>query len=545
MGSTLANFEGLIRGAIAAKRAMTPAMRQEVYQSSRNALNRLIESNPALTVQTAIEERKSLEEAINQIEAEFNRFAPAEVSRPDYQSPIKTTRSDAIEQGSTPAVSPRSFDSGSTLTTDQSSPGIPESRVASPLTADSPLASSGQPAPTPEIPLPNETPVIKDSDLVRAVEEATSVPDEDPLAELKEILLEDADPVVKDSLGVTNQEPQPVPEPIVSPDETHIAVTSDREITATSQAVKASAPTISASAADSPAVEALAIDPNTPPEPSTHQPEFQEPQVSEPAVQAEVVAAPTPQEVMQANPEPPIQSTPADAIAYEDKDNMPLEFARRRKKQKLLGWVLGVLVVLALIGWLGYYVYLGIVNGTLFGLYNAQPAQNPNAPTNQAVAADYITIVEPGDLSALITANRGQAELVNELNLEMVRIVSVRDENDRTQAANPILLRLKPGVLEQISGKNVTFEIYAKSGSPSPAQFTVKCQFGQLGSCGRKRFRVGLQPEASIFAFDLGEVTDPDLRAYIAISTDTTAVAATTGRGDVIDIVYARLRANN
>ena len=190
-------------------------------------------------------------------------------------------------------------------------------------------------------------------------------------------------------------------------------------------------------------------------------------------------------------------------------------------------------------------MYVGVIDGTLFGLNTSKPAQNPNAPTNQAAAANYINILEPGDLSALITSNRGQAELVNELNLEMVRIVSVRDDVDRSQAANPILLRLKPGVLEQISGKNVTFEIYAKSASPSPAQFTVKCQFGSLGSCGRKRFRVGLQPEASIFAFDLGEVVNPDLKAYIAISTDTTANAATTGRGDVIDIVYARLRANN
>ena len=98
--------------------------------------------------------------------------------------------------------------------------------------------------------------------------------------------------------------------------------------------------------------------------------------------------------------------------------------------------------------------------------------------------------------------------------------------------------------MEQISGKNVTFEIYAKSGSSSPAQFTVRCQFGELGSCGRKRFRVGLQPEASIFAFDIGNVINSNQNAYIAISTDITEEASVTGKGDPIDIVYARLRAN-
>lgn len=188
---------------------------------------------------------------------------------------------------------------------------------------------------------------------------------------------------------------------------------------------------------------------------------------------------------------------------------------------------------------------MGVVSGTLFGLNQSKPAQNPNAPSNQATSAEYVTILQPGDLSAMITAGRGKAEIVTELNLEMIRLSSVRDDQDRSQPAKPILLRLKPGVLEQISGKNVTFEIYGKSASSSPAQFTVKCQFGALGSCGRKRFRVGLQPEASIFAFDLGVVTDLNMKAYIAISTDTTAAAAATGKGDAIDIVYARLRANN
>ena len=229
---------------------------------------------------------------------------------------------------------------------------------------------------------------------------------------------------------------------------------------------------------------------------------------------------------------------------YVEQENLPLEFARRRKIQRFFIWLLVILAILAVMGWLAYYILTGITNGSLFGYNNGQNSQTQNGTSQQAETEDYITILEPADLSSLITANRGQAEIVNELNLEMIRLVSVRDDQDPTQPAEPILLRLRPGVLEQISGKNVTFEIYAKSGTPNPAQFTVKCDFGALGSCGRKRFRVGLQPEASIFAFEMGNVSDPGQNAYIAINTDTTDNASTTGKGDVIDIVYARLRAN-
>ena len=233
-----------------------------------------------------------------------------------------------------------------------------------------------------------------------------------------------------------------------------------------------------------------------------------------------------------------------DPSDYEDRSNMPLEFARRRRKQKLIAFTGLTVIALFVLGWLGYLLYIAVMEGA------APTARNGTSPGQTSSAAgrespgDYINILEAGDLSALVTSNRGEAEIVRELNMDMVRVVSVRDPANLAQAANPILLKLQPGVLEQISGKTVTFEIYAKSGSSSPAQFTVKCQFGGLGDCGRKRFRVGLQPEASIFAFDFNELKDLQQEAFIAISTDTTAGAQSTGRGDVIDIVYARMRAN-
>ncbi len=395
----MANFEGLIRGALAAKDATSPEVRNAVYDSSRNALKRLIESNRGLTVEAAVTEQRALESAIERIENEF---------------------------------------------------------------------ANPQPAPQPAPPKR-----------------------EDPLHELKQILLEDSD-----EFRNAQERQHPVQE--------------------------------------EPRIEA-------PPTAALESSAVQEPVSVEQSAPEETGAEPVMAETRADNP--PDAGVGGEAEVYVEPENLPLEFAKRRKSQKIFAWLLASLVVVALLVWLAYYVFVGIMEGTLFGL-NDKPLQNPNSPTSETQSAGYITILEPGDLSSLVTANRGEAQIVNELNLEMIRLVSVRSAANRSEPADPILIRLKPGVLEAISGKTVTFEIYGKSGISKPAQFTVKCQFGDLGSCGRKRFRVGLQPEASIFAFEIGEVANSNQSAFIAISTDITEVAAITGKGDPIDIAYARLRAN-
>ena len=408
----MANFEGLIRGALAAKDATSPEVRNTVYQSSRNALKRLIETNRSLTVEAAVTEQRALEEAIALIENEYTQPKP------------------------------------------QPKPAQPE----------------------------------------------------DPLHELREILLEDSD-----EFRNAQQKQEALRQAAVAeaePQAPEVPQVAENPIAAEPAEVQSVEPEI---APEAPAADGAVA-----------------PEVSQDGVAADPATADPAAVTVDPFPEP---------------ENLPLEFAKRRKTQKIFAWTIVSLVVIGLLAWLVYYLIMGITDGTLFSSGD-KPLQNPNGLNSESQSAGYITILEPADLSSLVTANRGQAEIVNEISLEMIRLVSVRDDLNRSQPADPILIRLKPGVLEAISGKNVTFEIYAKSGNSKPAQFTVKCQFGDLGSCGRKRFRVGLQPEASIFAFDISSIENSNVSAYIAISTDITEVATITGKGDPIDIVYARLRAN-
>jgi len=416
----LANFEALIRGALAAKGAGSLEDRAIVYQSSRNALKRLIEENRSITVESAVLEQKQLEESILRIEAEFQTPpGPEQIADPEP----------AVEFEEQPLLHAQD---------------VPQ---------EASLTEANYPAEDVEVSQP-DTPV------------------NDPFFEIQQVL------------GVSSENLQ-----------------------------------------DQHSVPETQHEPSEP----TYQPEL--PQSAEPLNEPEV------QEQLNTDfeeypPEPPTE------IYVDEPARIPSGFAKRRKSQRNWFWFIIFLVIIALLGWIGYRTFLGVIDGSLFG-QNDGSGQSIEQKDEQS---SYFSIVEPGDLTALVVSDRGRVEIVNEQGLEMIRILSVRNQADRAEAAKPILLRLKPGVIEQIRGKRVTAEIFARSGKSGPAQFSVECQFGSQIGCGRKRFRVGVQPEASIFAFTMEGTRDINSDAFIAMSTDITDNASITGEGDVLDIVYVRLR---
>jgi len=452
----LANFERLIRGALASQDASSADVRQLVYQSSRNALQKIIDNNRSLTLESVMEQKKRLEESIEAIEAEFNAppSAPSESGSPDPVLEAALNTSDPVNDFATAAVTKTvpHADDGSTVADTESLP------------------------PKSEVPIVSQT---------------------DPLHEIQQIL-ESTSPSKRNN-------------------ESSIA----------------------------------------------EQVDIQPPQAGGPEADKSVKSVETPSPVVENNSEvsrvtsDEIQIDPlidagdpglqqSGQVYHDEQENVPLEFAKRRKTQKRFIWTLVTLIVLALLAWISYVILTSVMSGSLFGQNDPDgPRLNPNALSRQADSENYITILEASDASGLITANRGRAEIVRELNSDMLRVNSVRDALNRSEPAQPLLIRLKPGVLQQISGKRVTVEIYAKSGGSDKASYAVGCEFGGQNECGRKRFLVGSQPEASVFAFDMNTVSDLERDMYLSLSTDTTSEAAITGRGDILDIVYIRLRADN
>ena len=228
----------------------------------------------------------------------------------------------------------------------------------------------------------------------------------------------------------------------------------------------------------------------------------------------------------------------------EDRENVSRAMLARRGSSARRNLVI-VLTLLAIIGfgWLGYTFYTTIFEPD--ANWAAQDDSNPKGNTGSRDDNDggtYVGLLSASDTAALDTQGRGTAEIVTQSNTDMLRLSSLRASDHKNETAKPILLSVQPGVLSRISGKKVTVEIRAKSGGTGPATFAVSCEFDGQELCGRKRFRVGLQPEVMVFKLDVPASANQSSDAYFALSTDITGSAALTGQGDVIDIEYARLR---
>jgi len=398
----MADFESLIRGALAKQDNASPQVRQAVYQSSRNALKRLVENNRSLTVEGVIAQQKKLEQAIGRVELEYT--APA-------------------------APQPSSLEA--------SSPSLP----VQPAMATAPQPPVAPPVNTGQVSYPAPMPGS-----------------------------------------------QPDPAPLGEPIATAVAL----EATAEGQG------------------ENLAF--------GNSQIDVDRPQGSyyeEGVDQAE--------------------------FDIGEEARIPAGFSRRRKIQRRIFWVLAVLLILAGIAWIAISIGQQLMGSRLLN-----PGESPALTENngQVSATDFITVLQSGDTDSLQGAGAGSVEIVNQLSRDMVRLVSRREAGGASDKAQPFRLKLEPGVLERISGEQVTVEIFARSGQSGPAQFMVTCDFAGQAGCGRKRFRVGQQPQVSVFAFQMVNVENPRGDYFISLNTDTTSNSAETGTGDVLDIIYMRMRVN-
>ncbi len=262
-------------------------------------------------------------------------------------------------------------------------------------------------------------------------------------------------------------------------------------------------------------------------------------QYSEPVV-------PSPMNQSGQNPDPSFMATPpAGEIYSHDQSTIDPPYAGQapeysrpmRKPFRYVIWVIGI-IILAIAGWVAYTVTVSYLKNQKSNQTNQQSTPN----SDNGVAVDFLTILDPTEPSALITGGNGSAKILTDTSQAAIRIISVRKPDTPEVQAGPMLLKLAPGVLKSIAGKKTTVEILAKSGDSGPATFTIFCDFGELGECGRKRFRIGLQPEAVVFSILISEDVKEDQNAFLAINTDVTSAAALSGRGSQIDIIYARLK---
>ena len=145
----------------------------------------------------------------------------------------------------------------------------------------------------------------------------------------------------------------------------------------------------------------------------------------------------------------------------------------------------------------------------------------------------WISVFNPADDSANIDANgKGTADLFQDGERNFVRLASNAGSD-----GNYVRIKVPRGVMLPLRGEAATFEVMLKNNSDTPQQFALFCEFGDMGGCGRKRFRANDRIEAFIFDVLVNDTPLPENQdAYIRFNTDLG------GNGKTIDLYSIRVR---
>jgi hypothetical protein len=136
----------------------------------------------------------------------------------------------------------------------------------------------------------------------------------------------------------------------------------------------------------------------------------------------------------------------------------------------------------------------------------------PQKPGEVDAERAWIPIFSPADPSTLNAPSDAKAELISEDTGDFVRIRS-------GASGSAIAFDISKGVLEQIAGKHVRFDIVARAEEGQETEFSVDCNFAELGDCGRRRFPADYEKRDFLFEIDL-PAKAPGAEGTIAIISD-------------------------
>ena len=145
---------------------------------------------------------------------------------------------------------------------------------------------------------------------------------------------------------------------------------------------------------------------------------------------------------------------------------------------------------------------------------------------NQETRA-WINIFNPQDPSTVTVPSGSEASVQTSEGLKLLRVRSGGGEE-------LIRFEVGQGVLEQLAGKKATFDIVARADAEDGGNFSVACDFGAFGECGRRRY-AATAATRSEFLFEVEfPAAQPKAGGTILIDPDVTNC------GKVLDIFEIR-----
>lgn len=172
-------------------------------------------------------------------------------------------------------------------------------------------------------------------------------------------------------------------------------------------------------------------------------------------------------------------------------------------------WKVPALAVLLALG-LALLAYA--ITGALRGGSSADPATTSAIqPSDGLPKLAWIDVFDGNDLESLSTPTGGRIEAVAKSdNREAVRISTPAGSRDEA------LLKIGPGIVQQIAGRQVRIEVVAGSPDGAMREFSVRCLVGQQNVCNDQRFSTDMPEEAFVFDVTVPAVASRDVNLAIA-----------------------------
>ncbi|MBU0584720.1 MAG: hypothetical protein KKB66_18635 [Alphaproteobacteria bacterium] len=157
------------------------------------------------------------------------------------------------------------------------------------------------------------------------------------------------------------------------------------------------------------------------------------------------------------------------------------------------------------------------------------PDATPPGLSEPGAAQDrrnWITVFAPADSSAVNAPSGATAEVSED---ESGPYLSIRSGGGAS-----VIFDVGQGILEQIAGRKVVFDIVARAEEGKETEISISCDFGELGDCGRRRYVVGYERAEYLFDVELPEGR-PGSGGSLAINSDFA------NEGNAVDIYQIRV----
>lgn len=181
--------------------------------------------------------------------------------------------------------------------------------------------------------------------------------------------------------------------------------------------------------------------------------------------------------------------------------------AKPRKRRGILSYLVTWTVTLAVVCAGGWWFYqsgmaqsfieesINVANRSLSGgSGQRQAAFDPG----EGFSDDWVEVFTPAKLVQMKPGSRASVEAVTVSEGRAARIASATaDENGN------VTIDVPTDLLQQMAGRASTVALTLQSGADSSVQLSVRCDFGGLGDCNRRRFTATQEKQDALFRVDL------------------------------------------